>query len=54
MEVSSETNFVCHFGPFFALYPQTPPPSLNQNFEKMKNTSGDAIILNCATENMIK
>ena len=42
-----------HFLPFT---PKRLPPLKpeNQNLEKMKNTSGDAIILNCATKNMIK
>ena len=42
-----------HFLPFTPK-PLPPLKPENQNFEKMKNTSGDAIILNCATKNMIK
>ena len=38
------------FGLFFALLP--PPNNLkNQNFEKMKKTSGDAIILHTCNKN---
>ena len=33
-EVWSETNFLCHFGPIFALLPPTPNDPENQNFEK--------------------
>ena len=40
-------NF-CHFGPFFALFP---PYLENQNFEKMKKTPGDIIILQMCTIN---
>ena len=42
-----------HFLPFTPK-PLPPLKPENQNFEKMKNTSGEAIILNCATKNMIK
>ena len=46
-EIQSETNFFCHFGPFFALYlPLHPNNPENQNFEKIRNASGDVIILN--------
>ena len=33
----------CHFGPFFGLSPPDNPK--NQNFEKLKETPGDIIIL---------
>ena len=55
LEISSlytcvpKTTIICHFGPFFVLYsPSVLPPnnSENQNFEKMKKTSRDVIILN--------
>ena len=38
----------CRFGPFSTLLPPPLPPNnpINQNFEKMKKTSGDVIILN--------
>ena len=40
----------CHFGPFFAFL--TPPNNQkNQNFEKVKKTSGDIIILHMCTMN---
>ena len=46
-EIQSETNFFCHFGPFFALYlPLHPNNPENQNFEKIRKASGDVIILN--------
>ena len=46
-EIRSETEFFCHFGPFFALLTPSPPNnSENQNFEKMKKAYGDVIILN--------
>ena len=38
-----QAKVFCHFGPFFALLPTSNPK--NQNFEKMKKTSGDIIIL---------
>ena len=43
----TKQNFFCHFGQFFALLPPSHPPNNpeNQNFEKMKKASGDAIIL---------
>ena len=43
-EIWNDTNFFCHLGPFFALYPSPNIPE-NQNFEKMKKVSGDVIIL---------
>ena len=39
----------CHFGLFFALLPPNNPK--NQNFEKMKKTAGDIIILQMRTLN---
>ena len=39
----------CHFGLFFALLPPNNPK--NQNFEKMKKTPGDIIILQMRTLN---
>ena len=41
---SATDRTFCHFGPFFALFPPNNPK--NQNFEKMKKTPGDIIILN--------
>ena len=38
-----------HFGPFFALLPPNNPE--NPNFEKMKKTPGDIIILHKCTTN---
>ena len=38
-----QAKVFCHFGPFFALLPTSNPK--NQNFEKIKKTSGDIIIL---------
>ena len=55
-EIPSEA-FFCHFGPFFALYPNPLPPNnpQNQNFGKMKKASGDAIMLNlCNKKNTTK
>ena len=40
------TQFFCHFGPFFALLPPR-----NQNFEKIKTTTGDITILHMCTIN---
>ena len=37
-------RFFCHFGPVFALLPPNNPE--NKNFEKIKKTLGDTIILN--------
>ena len=49
-EILSVTDRIfCHFGPFFALYPPNNPK--NQNFEKMKKTPGDIIILHKCTIN---
>ena len=43
-EIWSMTDRIfCNFGPFFALLPPQQPE--NQNFEKMKTTLGDIIIL---------
>ena len=43
-ELWSVTDTIfCHFGQFFAFYP--PNNQKNQNFEKMKKTPGDIIIL---------
>ena len=39
----------CHFGPFFALLPPNNPK--NQNFDNMKKTHGDIIILHVCTIN---
>ena len=45
----TEVIVISHFGLVFALLP---PNSLkNQNFEKMKKTTGDIIILNRCTKN---
>ena len=41
-----------HLGPFFVLLPPAHPNNpVNQNFEKMKKTSGDIIILHKCTIN---
>ena len=40
---------IFHFGLFFALLPPNSPK--NQNFEKMKKTPGDIIILHKCTKN---
>ena len=46
-EIWSVTNRTfCHFGQFFALLPPK-----NQNFEKMKTSPGDIIILHKCTKN---
>ena len=44
---------ISHFGQFFALLPPSPLPKSpkNQNFEKMKKTPGDLIILHMCTIN---
>ena len=49
-EIQSEKDRIfCHFGLFFAL---SPPDNLeNQNFERMKKTPGDIIILHMCTIN---
>ena len=39
----------CHFGPFFALLSPNNPK--NQNFEKLKKTPGDIIILHKCSKN---
>ena len=39
---------IFHFGPFFTLLPRKIPK--NQNFEKMKETPGDIIILHMCTK----
>ena len=39
----------CHFGSFFPFDPPNNPK--NQNFEKMKKTLGDTIILRLCTTN---
>ena len=49
-EMWSTTDKVfCHFGPFFALFLLRPSNSENQNFEKLKKTPGDIIILHMYT-----
>ena len=49
-EIWSETDRIfCHFGPFFALLPHNNPE--NQNYEKLKKTPGDIIILHKCTKN---
>ena len=44
-----QTNFFCHFGPFFALLPPNNPK--NQKFKKLKKAPGDVIILHKYTKN---
>ena len=50
LKLQSETDRTfCHFGPVFALlHPNNPE---NQNYEKMKSTSGDDIVLQMFTKN---
>ena len=49
-EIGSVTDKTfCHFGPFLPFYP--PNNKENQNFEKMKKTLTDIIILNMCTIN---
>ena len=43
-----QTEFFCHFGPFYAFLPQQPK---NQNFEKNKKASGESIILHMCAKN---
>ena len=44
LEISSATDRICcHFGQFFAHLPHKNPK--NQNFDKIKTTRGDIIIL---------
>ena len=44
----SDRSF-CHFGPFYALLPAN--NLKNKNFEKLKKTPGDIIILQWCTKN---
>ena len=49
---STKDRTVSHFGQFLPFYTPLPPPPNNpenQNFEKMKNTPGDIIILHKCT-----
>ena len=46
---AQQTEFFCHSGPFFALYPPIDPE--NQNFEKIKKISEYIIILQLCTVN---
>ena len=49
-EIWSMLNIICcYFGPFFALLSQNNPKT--KNFEKMKKSLGDIIILNMSTTN---
>ena len=49
-EISSTTSTMfCHIGLFFALLPPSNPENIN--FEKMKKTPGDIIILHMNTIN---
>ena len=49
-EIHSETHIIFrHFEPFLPFYPCNNPE--NQNFEKMKNVSGDIIILQMCDKN---
>ena len=45
-EIRSETEFFATLAHFLPCYPPPPNNPENQNFEKMKQTSGDVIILN--------
>ena len=45
-EIQSETEFFATLAHFLPCYPSPPNNPENQNFEKMKQTSGDVIILN--------
>ena len=53
LEIRSTTDRIfCHFGSFFApllFYPPMDP--VNKNFEKMKKTPEDIIILHMCTKN---
>ena len=52
-EIQSDTDrFFCHFKSLFALLPSN--NLQNQNFEKMKHTSGDKIILCMCTKNHVQ
>ena len=46
---SATDRLFCHYGPFFALLP--PMDQENQNFEKLKKTLEDIIILQMFTIN---
>ena len=49
-EIWSATDRIfCHFGPFLPFYPPNNPK--NQNFEKLKENTGDIIILHKCTKN---
>ena len=53
-EIGSATDRIfSRFGPFFAPFTRPPPPNNpeNQNFEKMKKTTGYIIILYKRTKN---
>ena len=50
-EIWSTTDRIfCHFGPFFCTFYLTNSPK-NQNFEKLKKTPGDIIILHKCAKN---
>ena len=52
LETKSATDrFFCHSGPFFALLPPHPMDPENWNFDKMKKTPKDIIILQMCTIN---
>ena len=42
--------FFCHFGPFFVFHSHSPNNTENQNFEKMKMSYGDLLILNLCSK----
>ena len=55
-EIQSKTDRNFYFGPVFVLLPPPPPPAppndpKYQNFYKMKNISGDIIVLHMCTIN---
>ena len=51
-EIWSMTETFSHFGPFFAfLLPPLSNNPENQNFEKMKRSPGDIVILHMCTIN---
>ena len=49
-EIRSQTYFFCHFGPFFVFHSHSPNNTENQNFEKMKMSYGDILILNLCSK----
>ena len=48
---SATDKTFCNYGPLFALLLPAPNNPKNQNFEKMKKTLGDIMILHKCTKN---